>query len=141
MELPFVFVESRCLLCDTIIDRNLVENKQITVVLDDSGSHLQRITSAILNVNTVSTEWEQPLDPDITDFQAAATDGSSSSKYRQPKIKLAQDKVIPYHPYRLSAHERKRTKKIIAGLTRNEILRESSPVLLVKRKMAVFEYV
>lgn len=54
-------------------------------------------------------------------------------------IKLTEDKVINYKPYRISYHERELVRQIIAELLEAGIIEEStssyaSPILLVKKK-------
>ncbi|XP_046142832.1 uncharacterized protein LOC123988087 [Osmia bicornis bicornis] len=54
-------------------------------------------------------------------------------------IKLKEDKIIHYHPYRLSITEREKVREVINELLLNNVIREStspfaSPIILVKKK-------
>jgi hypothetical protein len=104
-------------------------------------------------VNVVSTGWIPPAISNlngveqarfsslISRFQNMITSNNVVNKIQTAELRivLKSDKVISYHPYRLTLAERQKIREMVSDLLSNKIIQESespyaSPVLLVKKK-------
>lgn len=148
---------------DCIIGRNAVQFPDIKIVTDSSGSKLTRIptsdqncpivcavdlTTTVSNMSILTDKichLDKDLQKQIHDiFQKypsvlPSPDSISTVKTGELVIKLKDNQIVYYRPYRLAPIEREKVKEIIQELLDLEIIRESdstyaSPILLVKKK-------
>jgi hypothetical protein len=132
-----------------------VQYDDIGIVTDKTGARLVRMNalSKPKQVNVVSTGWIPPAISNLNGveqarfsslmsrFQNMITSGNVVNKIQTAELRivLKSDKVISYHPYRLSLAERQKIREMVSDLLSNKIIQESespyaSPVLLVKKK-------
>jgi hypothetical protein len=156
-----MFVVRNCdLSYEAILGRNAVQYDDIGIVTDKTGARLIRMNalSKPKQVNVVSTGWIPPTISNLNGveqarfsslmsrFQNIITSGNVVNKIQTAELRivLKSDKVISYHPYRLSLAERQKIREMVSDLLSNKIIQESespyaSPVLLVKKKTAVID--
>jgi hypothetical protein len=132
-----------------------VQYDDIGIVTDKTGARLVRMNalSKPKQVNVVSTGWIPPAISNLNGveqarfsslmsrFQNMITSGNVVNKIQTAELRIVSksDKVISYHPYRLSLAERQKIREMVSDLLSNKIIQESespyaSPVLLVKKK-------
>lgn len=155
-EILFYVVSSSAITPDCILGRDLFIHQGIQIQADDKGTciFLKDGNNGLLPkvINTVSLSAEVVKTPiqgqdlnDLLDLLAKydqfITTGNSVSPIStaELKIKLKEDKIINFHPYRMAHSEREKVKLIIKDLLENNIIRESnspfaSPIVLVHKK-------
>jgi hypothetical protein len=132
----------------------------IGIVTDKTGARLVRMNalSKPKQVNVVSTGWIPPAISNLNGveqarfsslmsrFQNMITSDNVVNKIQTAELRIVSksDKVISYHPYRLSLAERQKIREMVSDLLSNKIIQESespyaSPVLLVKKKTAMID--
>ncbi|KAH0820498.1 hypothetical protein GEV33_002293 [Tenebrio molitor] len=155
LELRMFVVRNCDLSYEAILGRNAVQYDDIGIVTDKTGARLVRMNalSKPKQVNVVSTGWIPPAISNLNGveqarfsslmsrFQNMITSGNAVNKIQTAELRivLKSDKVISYHPYRLSLAERQKIREMVSDLLSNKIIQESespyaSPVLLVKKK-------
>lgn len=140
-----------------------MQHPDITIITNTTGSKLVRnptLKSQNHTINAITTcsldtqmlilsdlikELDTPLQQKIEQIfkkypAILPTPGKISTvKTANLKIKLNNNKIVYYRPYRLALTERDKVKEIIQELIDSQIIKESesdfaSPVLLVKKK-------
>lgn len=147
---------------DCIIGRNVIQNSNVAVVLDSSGTKLVKLKNKPdlfigsfkkQSIPSVDSKYlaealghlEASLQNSIITILQKypsilpSDDHISTVTTCQLHIRLKTNKVIYYRPYRLAPIEREKVKQIIDDLLKKKIIKESesefaSPVLLVKKK-------
>ncbi|XP_076545712.1 uncharacterized protein LOC143305557 [Osmia lignaria lignaria] len=151
-ELDLLVVSEDTMTYDVIIGKNIV-TQGIQILTNSEGeTKLQRCSLVPQGIQEDSTP--QCFTCDVGDVGVRGEVEKLLDRYNhmitsgnkvrcvstsELKIKLKEDKVINYHPYRLSISEREKVREIIDDLLANNIIRESaspfaSPIILVKKK-------
>jgi hypothetical protein len=154
-ELDFFLVRDADLEYEAIIGKNVTQYPDILIITDTSGTRLERLRSQIqtVGVNVMAADWLMSAVANLNgafrkmliclleEFSEMFTEGNRVRciTTAEMTIRLKDDSVITYHPYRLSVAEKEKLRAIIKDLISNKIIRESdspfaSPVLLVKKK-------
>jgi hypothetical protein len=154
-ELDFFLVRDVDLEYEAIIGKNVTQYPDILIITDTSGTRLERLRSQIqtVGVNVMAADWLMSAVANLNgafrkmliclleEFSEMFTEGNRVRciTTAEMTIRLKDDSVITYHPYRLSVAEKEKLRAIIKDLISNKIIRESdspfaSPVLLVKKK-------
>lgn len=163
LELDLYVVEDFNFPCDCIIGKNAIQLPDIAIVSDSKGSRLIRtplppsVTHHVNMIQCASTENDfanltnsiKNLDPSLQQNIMSifkkypsvlpSQNVTSTVTTGQLKIRLTDNKVICYRPYRLAPIEREKITETVKELIECGIIRESdsdfaSPVLLVKKK-------
>lgn len=157
-EVDLFVVPDDSLPVDVLIGDDVFSRPGIVVTGDSSGIRLKSVEGNCCVLNSTSstsetvisdsdvvtplegTEKQQLLEL-INDYKSLFTSGNRVGAVNTGclNIRLKEDKVIRYQPYRLSLDERRRVASIVEDLKRNGIIRDShspyaSPVILVKKK-------
>lgn len=145
---------------DCLIGRDIVQYSDISVVMDSMGCRVTRRATSLLTdvVNYTETSTNElglldnlvyHLDIDLQNKIKTIFDkfplvipsehNIGTVKTGSLQLRLKQDEIIHYRPYRLAPIEREKVNEICKDLLNKNIIRESnspyaSPVLLVKKK-------
>lgn len=155
-QITFCVVDSTDISFDAILGRDLLSYPGVKICTDFTGTRIylesHDLTVDTVSINSfanVSNHINTPLEGEsferlknlLDKFSANITTGNSVSavKTAELEIKLSEDRIICYRPYRMPLSEREILKTIIDDLLKNKIIREStspyaSPVILVHKK-------
>lgn len=155
VEISFFIVPVNVMQHDVLIGQDLFAYPHVQLVQDLLGSriiarNLKHREILYFNVDDILTNCcNDQQDPEIkralltllNEYRDIITRGNAVSLVNngELKIRLKEESIINYHPYRLSVSERNKVREIVADLTDSGIIRESqspyaSPILLVKKK-------
>lgn len=153
VELQFHVVPDYELCSDILIGMNLVENTNLSVVVNSRGATLVR-QPVVLNMRSHSEKFDS-LDCDLTDgdqicelklllnkFEHLFIRGYPRTRVNTGELEIRlkdPNKCVERRPYRLSPIEREKVRDIVNELLEHNIIRESkspfsSPIILVKKK-------
>lgn len=151
-EIVFYVVDSSAMLPDAILGRDLFRHKGIKIYTDWTGTRLILNETSLNTINHMKGPFETlhtPLEDNdlqnlislLLKYKSNITIGNSVSPINtaEMKIRLKEDKIIHFHPYRMAVCERQKVKSIVQDLLKNNIIREShspfaSPIVLVHKK-------
>lgn len=154
-EVCFYIVDSSSIVPDAILGRDLFTHKGLEIRTNHYGTevYLTEDTNAssklINNINISPEIIKTPLIGDqllnlmklLSKYSSNITTGNAVTAINTAElsIRLKEEKIINFHPYRMALCEREKVKSIISDLLNNNIIRESdspyaSPILLVHKK-------
>lgn len=149
LEITFHIIDDEYLSIDMIIGRDILKDPSLEIVVDTTGSSLKR---KVLNltmydkinlpiVSQLTSNDTEQLHTILRKYSKNIVKGFPVEKVitGSLQIRLKEDTVISYHPYRLSVSERKVVSDIILDLKTHGIVRDScspfaSPMILVRKK-------
>lgn len=155
VELQFHVVPDYDVGSDILIGMNLIENTNLSVVVNSQGAILVR-QPVVCHIRSQNQKFDC-LDCDLTDdnqigelrillnkFEHLFIHGYPRTRVNTGELEIRlkdPNKCVERRPYRLSPAEREKVRDIVSELLENDIIREnkspfSSPIILVKRKMA-----
>ncbi|CAK9833137.1 Retrovirus-related Pol polyprotein from transposon 297 [Anthophora retusa] len=152
VELDLFVVPDSAIPYDLIIGKNVLAAGGIKIVTDEDGStRLQRVPTVqngtegiealCYATDGVDEKTREAVAELLNRYRHMITTGSKVRRVSTAEMKIVtrEERVVSYHPYRLSIFEREKVRGIIEELLENEIIREStspyaSPIILVKKK-------
>ncbi|CAK9806275.1 Retrovirus-related Pol polyprotein from transposon 297 [Anthophora plagiata] len=152
VELDLFVVPDSAIPYDLIIGKNVLAAGGIKIVTDEDGStKLQRVPTAqngtegiealCYATDGVDEKTRKAVAELLNRYSHMTATGSKVRRVSTGEMKIVtrEERVVSYHPYRLSIFEREKVRGIIEELIENEIIREStspyaSPIILVKKK-------
>ncbi|CAK9809163.1 Retrovirus-related Pol polyprotein from transposon 297 [Anthophora quadrimaculata] len=149
--LDFCIVRDEDIPYEAIIGRNVVTVEDVRIGTGAEGTHLEKPVALpeghkdaehhCCTIVTGVEEAREPIRNLLSKYSCMIAEGSNvrSIITGEMNITTVGNKVINYHPYRLSFSERETVINIIDNLLQNGIIREStspftSPIVLVKKK-------
>lgn len=153
VELEFHLVPNHEICSDMLIGMNLVNNTNLSVLVDSHGATLVR--QPIVHHIRSSSEKFDKIDCDLTNedqisklkillnkFEHLFIHGYPHTRVNTGKLEIRlkdENKCVERRPYRLSPVEREKVQNIVSELLEHKIIRESkspfsSPIILVKKK-------
>jgi hypothetical protein len=147
VELDFVIVPRSHSSYDIVIGENIYDHdvvlykeKNVQKIVPKPLINIISVGSDINFITDLDTAGRQKLSNLLSSFSDLFTLGNrvNSVNTGELNITLTEDKIIYYHPYRMSESERMKVRKITDDLAKNDIIRESnspfgSPVVLVQK--------
>ncbi|XP_043262479.1 LOW QUALITY PROTEIN: uncharacterized protein LOC122403183 [Colletes gigas] len=145
-------VPDRTIPYDVIVGKNFVVGKGLRMVTDSDGTttvergqvHTEEAPAAdplCYAVDQEDPRTKEAVAAVLGRYQHMLASGSNVRRVSTGEMSIVtkEDRVVSYHPYRLSFVEREKVRGIIDELLANEIIREStspytSPIILVKKK-------
>jgi hypothetical protein len=127
---------------ENIYDHDVVlyKEKNVQKIVPKPLINIISVGSDINFITDLDTAGRQKLSNLLSSFSDLFTLGNrvNSVNTGELNITLTEDKIIYYHPYRMSESERMKVRKITDDLAKNDIIRESnspfgSPVVLVQK--------
>lgn len=154
-EICFFVVDNSIMDHDAILGRNFFVHKGLELQTDYTGSrlilkdclnfpsetlHHVALTSDLINTSLSGNDLQNLINL-LSKYAKIISTGYAVSPITtaEMSIKLTEDKIINFHPYRMALCEREKVKDIVHELLKNNIIREStsayaSPIVLVHKK-------
>lgn len=155
IELKFHLVPDYEICSDILIGMNLIENTNLSVVVDSNSAKLVcQPAAAVYHMQSQNQKFDN-LDCDLTNvdqidelkillnkYEHLFIHGYPSSRVNTGELEIRlkdPNKCVERRPYRLSPVEREKVRGIVRELLDHNIIRESkspfsSPIILVKKK-------